>query len=113
MTKYIDPNTGEQVVPVRHRPSLLATFAFIVILGLFVWALIPKNHALVSFSTTPESQNVNLDKAPAGSVSGVGSVPPEVAPSSVQNSTLQNPVTTPSDSKASAVHPAPSPNPGP
>jgi hypothetical protein len=113
MIKYVDPNTGEQVVPVRRRPSLLATFVFVIVMALAVWALIPKNHAFISFSPTPESQNVNLDKAPAGSVSGVGSVPPEVAPSSVQNSTVQSPVTTPSDSNASAIHPAPSPNSGP
>jgi hypothetical protein len=113
MRRYVDPNTGEQVVPVRRRPSLLAMFVFVIVLGLVVWALIPKNHAFISFSSAPASQNVNLDKAPAGSVSGVGGVPPEVAPPSAQNSTVQNPVTAPSDSNASAIHPAPSPNPGP
>ncbi len=113
MTKYVDPATGERVVPVSRRPSLLLTFLFVIIVGLVVWVLIPKNHASISFSPTPASENVPLEKAPAGSVSGIGGVPPDVAPSSVQNSTVQNPVTTPADFNASPIHPAPSPNPGP
>lgn len=99
-----DPDTGERVVPARsRRPSVLMVILFIVVLGAIVWALVPKDHAFVTFSPAPGSQNVELPKAPAGSVSGVGSVPPsDPAPS-----TAQHPVTSPQDPNA------PPPNPGP
>lgn len=102
MARYIDPETGERIVTSR-RPSFLIIVLFLVALGFAVWVMIPKNHAYFTFNSAPETGTVPIPKAPAGSVSGPGSIPApdalpatgERTPTAPSNATTTSPPSAP------------------
>lgn len=70
MATRMDPRMGGEFI-VRRRPHVATILLFIIVLGLVVWFVIPRNHAWISITSAPEQTSAPAGPAtPAGSVSG-------------------------------------------